>query len=338
MPDPTLNLSDSLNNWADSVSEVKELRKVLTDNLNNWADAGGPVFGTRVTQLPVELMTQPTGTQVRVTQLPIELMLPTAGLLQLVLSDSLTITDSVSKILEKQKTLSDTLTMTDSGIATPSAPLLLTLSDSWNNWSDLVSTRTFVQIQLTVSDSWNSWLDAVSTFVSIPMRRVTQLPVELMIQPPSQVRVTQLPVEVMFPTGGLMQLVLSDNLNNWLSVVSQAIVRTSSFSDSLSMTDSERTVLGMNLVLSDQMTLTDDLVTVEHNVLQLNLTVSDSWNTWSDSVTTQTTVLVNLNLTLSDTLNFWQDSFAYNMPVAPRTPPVGEPTDNCCPPNIWISD
>lgn len=332
-----INISDSLNNWADSVSKIKELRLSLSDNLNNWQDSGGLKVGVRVTQLPVEVMIQPVG-KVRVTQFPVELMIPTNGLMQLKLSDTLTFSDSVTKQLQKQLQLSGALTMADSVSAVPSAPLLLTLSDSLNNWLDLVSERLFTQLQLFVSDSWNTWLDSVSTLTAVPMRRITQLPVEVMIQPSSQVRVTQIPVELMIPTNGLMQLQLSDNLNNWLSAVSVSVVRTNAFSDSMTLLDSERIVLGDNRSLSDSLVLSDSVQIQLNAFLELDLTVSDNLNNWLDSVTTNTVVLVGLNISVSDTLNFWLDEMNFTETTAPRTAPTGDPSANCCPPSIWITD
>ena len=55
----TLNLSDSLNNWADSFAKNVAIAKAFADSLNFWADgtAGGSIgLGARVSQVEVEVL------------------------------------------------------------------------------------------------------------------------------------------------------------------------------------------------------------------------------------------------------------------------------------------
>lgn len=261
MPDPTLNLSDSLNNWLDSVAIVEQINLSLSDNLNSWADttsktlnflkaltdtesanwldSGGPVEGVRLTQLPVEILASPQG-KIELTQLPVEILLPSADK-QLQLSDTMTLTDSLAKTLLglRSLTLTDTMTLSDSlriGYG-------LLISDS-----------------LTLSDSLVKNVTAVLT------------------------------------------LTLSDNMNGWQDLFQYSLLAT------------------LSLVLSD-----------------------NGGANWTDLVQTDLRAFLALTLSVSDTLNFWQDPGStpdvpfFTMIIAPRSAPTGDPSDNCCPPVVWIS-
>lgn len=331
MGSQTINLSDSLNNWLDSLQLIKQLRLNLSDNLNNWADSGGLVLGNRLTQEPVEVLTGSIG-NVRSTQEPVEVLTPTNGLIEVILSDTVTFSDSIR--IGRGNSVSDAMTMTDSVSAVPSGPITLALSDTLNNWQDLVAFRNLVQLSISASDSLNNWLDSVTTLLAVPMRRLTQEPVEVITGSLGKVRDTQAPTEILVTPGGLIEKQFTDSFTLTDSLV-KAFPTIKTLSDTMTLSDSVK--IGFGLRLSDSANnWLDSLSTLVSTPIFLS--VSDSLNFWLDSATTAVGFFAALSLSLSDNMNFWQDLVVVVETSIPRTAPSGDPTNNCCPPNIFITD
>jgi len=356
MPDPTLNLSDDLNNWTDTATKVEGQNKALSDtNAANWVDSGSPVEGVRLTQGPALEILSSSTSNVTVTQNPVEIIAPTQGLIQLVLSDTMTLSDSIK--IGRGLVIAETLTMTDSVTIKTFGPITLSLSDTLT-LSDSAQERLAATIQLTLSDSMTTLTDSVTTLLAVPRVLMTQEPLELFSRSSGQVRFSQGPVEIIAPTAGLMELKLSDTITLTDVLVKNLVQgNTRTVSDTMSMSDSFSFGFVLSLNLSDSFTLTDSFQSRTLAQIQLmvsdQLVLSDSVQTGlsitqilslsdtlslSDSIVAQLNVIVFLTASFSDDMNFWADDFEEVTAFHPRDVPSGDPTDNCCPPNIFITD
>lgn len=124
----SLLLSDSLNNWADSILVPVSLLS-FSDSLNNWAD----------------------------------LIAVRYPLIQLALSDSLNFWNDAARSNFKQLSLFDNLNNWNDHTVGSLGSSQLVLSDNLNNWQDTVAFSP--PLQLVLSDSLNNWEDVMSGFL-----------------------------------------------------------------------------------------------------------------------------------------------------------------------------
>jgi len=307
-------LSDSMNNWLDSVIVSGPASLVLSDNLNNWLDRLLIGYGNLVSDqetiadsllagygnLTSDQMVILDSNSIGYGFLLSDNLSNWLDLVQTFLAGallSLALSDNLNNWLDfllvgYGSATSDQLVILDSA----STGYRLLLSDNLNNWLDLIQKVLGELLVLTDSESGN-WLDFLLAGFG------SQMSGQLVLTDSSSMGYGFLLsdslnnwLDSIRLVEGLLVL-LSDNLNNWLDALGVGYGNISA--DAFTLLD--RLAAGFGVVTSDQLVLLDSASQ------GYGLLLSDSWNTWLDLLVFQLLSPGAFTLTLSDNLNNWLD-------------------------------
>lgn len=286
-------LSDSMNNWLDSVTLSGPSVLIVSDSLNNWFDFLLLGYGDLVSD-PLSLSDKLSAGYGNLTSDQMVILDSNSIGYGFLLSDNLnnwldsvsifeagtalalTLSDNLNNWLEfllagYGSATSDQLVLVDSA----SMGYGFLLSDNLNNWSDLVKTVLGMLITLSDSESAN-WLDFLQAgFGSLMSDQL---------------------VIVDSLSSGYGSLI-SDSMNHWLDLV---LVSEGEF---LLLADSwnvwlDSLLVGYGDAISDQLVILDSLS------IGYGLLISDNLNNWFDLFETGG----QLAFVLSDNLNNWLDT------------------------------